>query len=1091
MKVLSILVVAFSLLCYTAEAQTHSSNIDYDGLITNLEGSTKKGQKRSLRDLGSLLDNPALNERIAEVLYKRTFFTKEELSIKSNLPRDTFLKFYYDNEDEISFSPLLEAFYLQPLEKHPVEYKTRELKVADEQKGNRLLRQYILEMDSCLAVRSFEQLPQQVEYIAALKKEEAYQFLLELLLDERLQELEEVHQKDFYLAVAEALVEYPEMESLRAMLMLVGEQFIATDKSIPLLARLTNIHLPLATDSDELVEQYEYLMDSLGALEIMRQHGYDRLFRFRSNFFHEQVDYYGKLLNESTPYPWIQHNAFLDLVESEHPRAMFYLASQIYKLRHSQSIYAKQLIRTYINGLEKLTKLEVGIKIGEKTYDFNPYQSASSDLQRKIVIYWAKHYEDYEWDDNYLSFTNKYIAEEITQNYERLFRRLNSRNDSVAMLSFVQLTEGEAGKVMELAQKYRQLLRTYNASLPSFKHKYLEALVQLTDFCRRHGIAYKLPSAHQSKAEKLLNPASPAERYHLENELIEQLSLKELTALEYMACLNESNTAFSYSVGRILDHFYSRHWKDILLDDAQLRLYLKKSQLFEGIGVFGSCNYYLIKFNTTDPELQSKLHRMGRVESDEGILNQMMQLVVEVEEGEDFGLIDFLDTPTLFDKHDINILPSPTQEDLETIFQQIRVEGDPDVIRQLFYYLRLHPSMEMIPLLFSLIDDERVLVRREGMTVMVADFTIPLIEEVYDYSFPVEGDAPFATNSWRSLWSEKGSTYKDWGSIFYEERLKKILEVEEIKVEQLNKIMDSPFFGEAQKKICLEALHKVKPVKDIKRLIFEPKLSVEKDLVYFADFFFSYKELDDITKLFNINNDNAGQMLDYLSEKATQFSISEKGSFYNNLFRQLWLTNFLNNGQCRQEMIVKIREALEVYLDESDYLSEYEEQATNLHIAQIDNIGRSVFEKLQSSLQLDLDEASKGKIQQTILATVSYQELGGIARLLSDLSRLPGRSPFQFLNKDFGLPIYELNDVDALETFIQKHEELSEFEFYFHYLKAFGVDFLKADGQSMDFQKIYDILQFDIVSPFVSRTGGKRDYFSYGIIKLLELKFDD
>ena len=43
----------------------------------------------------------------------------------------------------------------------------------------------------------------------------------------------------------------------------------------------------------------------------------------------------------------------------------------------------------------------------------------------------------------------------------------------------------------------------------------------------------------------------------------------------------------------------------------------------------------------------------------------------------------------------------------------------------------------------------------------------------------------------------------------------------------------------------------------------------------------------------------------------------------------------------------------------------------------------------------------------------------------------------------------------------------------------------------MDFQKIYDILQFDIVSPFVSRTGGKRDYFSYGIIKLLELKFDD
>ena len=41
----------------------------------------------------------------------------------------------------------------------------------------------------------------------------------------------------------------------------------------------------------------------------------------------------------------------------------------------------------------------------------------------------------------------------------------------------------------------------------------------------------------------------------------------------------------------------------------------------------------------------------------------------------------------------------------------------------------------------------------------------------------------------------------------------------------------------------------------------------------------------------------------------------------------------------------------------------------------------------------------------------------------------------------------------------------------------------------MDFEKIYNILKYDLVTPYVSTGGSKRDFYVYGIIKILELKF--
>ena len=44
--------------------------------------------------------------------------------------------------------------------------------------------------------------------------------------------------------------------------------------------------------------------------------------------------------------------------------------------------------------------------------------------------------------------------------------------------------------------------------------------------------------------------------------------------------------------------------------------------------------------------------------------------------------------------------------------------------------------------------------------------------------------------------------------------------------------------------------------------------------------------------------------------------------------------------------------------------------------------------------------------------------------------------------------------------------------------------------RKLDFEKIYDLLQYEIVTPFVGGGGSHRDQFTYGLIKLLELHFN-
>ncbi|MEM8908965.1 MAG: hypothetical protein AAGD05_14055, partial [Bacteroidota bacterium] len=703
----------------------------------------------------------------------------------------------------------------------------------------------------------------------------------------------------------------------------------------------------------------------------------------------------------------------IDLSYSQHPRALYYMAGLVYKYRKVKGKAGRAKAKALVQLIQRLTQIEIGVNNRKGSIHFGAY--ARNDRQAKLnfLIYWAAHYNDYEWDDNRSLFVNKFEAIEKTQNYERLFRRLNSRNDSVAVESFVQLTEGDPSEVIALAEKYRQMFRTYNQSLPSFQYKYLEQLALLTNFCRKNNIEYKAGRRLRKQLNRLNQVSDQQKRYAIENQIIQQLKLEECTALEYWACLHESNTALNFSISRILDWFYSQHWQQIIDDERQLRLYLKKAQLFGYIGAIGSCNAYLNKLNVKDADFQQILHDLAKTESDKGITAQLNLLLQDLdqEETDYLSLEDFLFDPAGFKKRDIKILPAPVPEDYPKLITAIQTTEDRAAIKRILFYIRLHPSIEMVPSLFQLIDDERILIKKRNLELTIADNLAPIMEGIYNYSFPEEkGGKKFDVRPWRKIWAEQGADYQRWIDVFFEKKLLALKNSPSLSIEDINQITESVHYNDTYRLICLEALKKVKPSKDIRQLTIQPKLSVD-ELHYFEPFDFSYKVLDDIPKLFEVDDPN--RMMHFLRQKAKDFDVSDQGSLYNDLFRTAWFSNYVGNGQISEEMAQHVKSALEAYFNESDYLSEFEEQATQLHIAQLIMAGKSLSDQLQASITLTTDEASKAKIQQSIIARITYAQIPEVIRVLDQLSPEIGEHSFSFLSQDFGLPIFHLESVQA------------------------------------------------------------------------------
>ncbi len=575
--------------------------------------------------MATLLDDPKFSHEARRILEFTTRFEKEEFDWSGRPDKQDFLDFFYKNKDKIQFDPILGVWLLTPPEQAKLaDFFARALPVFPN--PEKQFSSLAAKIRADLEVGDTAGFSQNISKMADLRSPESKRFLLDLAKNEAAfsaSRFPKNYSPQLVLLQNLRHSNEPEMLDL-ALKWLKNNKFSASDCEIPM-SELFN-HYINNVEKTAMLRQLQGLLDSFKTTAAVRANGYELACGASPFYFDEAVDFYGFVAAKSFAQPWARNNSIENLIASRHPRSLYYLAARVFRARFSADSDAKpgKFLQPFLSEIENLTRLKIAVPDSSGA---TVTESADEIWLLNYAKYWAIHWPDYEWDVQRGIFINKLKAETISENYERLFRRLTATNDTAAMDAFRMLAEGNPVEVSELAGEFRQTVRDFNPRLPSFKFRFLEQLTLFTEFCREVGEDWKPGAKLADFLKKLDAEPEPKKRYVIENQMIASLALEDLTALEFETLLREPDKNFAFSAARVLDWVYSKHWPEILGDDDLRKIYLKKSAIFAGIKANGTLNFYADRFRRDDFLTQKMLEKTAAVETDLDILILVKKLL--------------------------------------------------------------------------------------------------------------------------------------------------------------------------------------------------------------------------------------------------------------------------------------------------------------------------------------------------------------------------------------------------------------------------------------------------------------------------------
>ena len=295
---------------------------------------------------------------------------------------------------------------------------------------------------------------------------------------------------------------------------------------------------------------------------------------------------------------WLSENNINTLIDAKDPKSLLFIAAELFKNRFNTYSYSK---KEYIHLLQHLIGLRIGAEDEDQQMNWHIYKTYYPDASLNVLAFFSKNYQDFTWNEQQGYFENPNIKTTPIGKEDILFQLLKNENDSIALDAFTQLTKCPSDKVIPLANEYQKANIDKNWSIPIFPYKFLKQLVLLNEYCEKHDIELEFENI-KSYVEQLNTDLSFPERRQLEDSIASHLTIKEITSFEYWSLIHENSWGVTYSAGRILDIFYSKNWDKVLQSPKLLKLYLKKSYLFDKLGIIGLCNKYLVKFTGNGKE---------------------------------------------------------------------------------------------------------------------------------------------------------------------------------------------------------------------------------------------------------------------------------------------------------------------------------------------------------------------------------------------------------------------------------------------------------------------------------------------------------
>lgn len=320
---------------------------------------------------------------------------------------------------------------------------------------------------------------------------------------------------------------------------------------------------------------------------------------------------------------WVKENKIDSLIEHRNPICLLIIASELFKIRSRFNRYYFYE-EEFINLLQYLTGTEIGVKNEKGIISWHIDKDYYPESKLNLLIYFSKYYSQYSWNEKKSIFVNPNQEIKPVGKEEQLFQLLNSKNDSIAIDAFTQLTVCNPSIVTQLANEYQSAGIDKSYVIPTFPYKFLKQLVLLTAYCKENNVDFVGTKELQKNISLLKSDLSFSARRKLEDTLIKTLALSDITAFEYWALIYEKSWELTYSAGRILDIFYSNHFSEILNNDKQLKLYLKKSSLFDNLGIIGVCNNFLKKFTYSK---ENGVERLNSLQSTDVEINNQIEKV--------------------------------------------------------------------------------------------------------------------------------------------------------------------------------------------------------------------------------------------------------------------------------------------------------------------------------------------------------------------------------------------------------------------------------------------------------------------------------
>ena len=298
-------------------------------------------------------------------------------------------------------------------------------------------------------------------------------------------------------------------------------------------------------------------------------------------------------------YKWVRENKIDSLIQDRDPLALLKIAAEFYKRRNRFDYYQGEP-EQYLKLLQLLTGTEIGVDDEHQHIEYFIDKDYDATPRLNLLIYIARNYKSYSWDNSLGAFYNKRLQVDSTSVERTYFQLLNSKDDSVAMHSFVALTTCDPAKVSAIADEFEKADVERNWVVPIFPYRFLKQMTIFTAYCGVNNVNFKGSKQLMEDVNSLKNDLSVRVRRRLEDKMIKTLSPDEITAFEYWCMIYEQNDNLTYSAGRILDIYYSNNWRSIIRNNKQLNIFLKKSLLFSRLEIIGICNKYLFKFTNSD-----------------------------------------------------------------------------------------------------------------------------------------------------------------------------------------------------------------------------------------------------------------------------------------------------------------------------------------------------------------------------------------------------------------------------------------------------------------------------------------------------------